>query len=92
MQLSYTIGSHSPLSVEVDTFQSGRMPDSEIGERLRRALGFTPDEIENRFGFTDRFEIPEQGFFECLAAFGQVGRLDMALPWEQTDLAEALAG
>ncbi len=92
VQLSYTIGSRSPVSVEVDTFHSGRLPDKEIGERLRACLGFSPGDIERRFMLRSDAWAPEQGFFEHLAAFGQVGRLDLELPWEQTDLADQLAG
>jgi S-adenosylmethionine synthetase len=92
VQLSYTIGSQTPVSVEVDTFQSGRIPDSEIGKRLRDRLGFTPAEIDRRFGMRSTSVIAESGFFEHLAAFGQVGRLDMALPWERTEVASDLAG
>ena len=92
VQLSYSIGSHSPVSVEVDSFHSGRIPDAEIGERLRACLNFTPHAIDSRFGLRSTSLFAESGFFEHLAAFGQVGRLDMELPWERTEVASDLAG
>ena len=91
VQLSYSIGSHSPVSVEVDTFHSGRLSDPEIGERLRACLSFTPAEIDQRFSMLRDSASTEDGLFEHLAAFGQVGRLDLDLPWEATDIAEVLA-
>jgi len=92
VHLAYAIGSAYPISISVDTFDSGRIPDDEIAERLQSAADFRPAPIERRFRMRERAaSAGEKGFFRPLAVYGQVGRADLELPWEATDLAAALA-
>jgi S-adenosylmethionine synthetase len=93
VHLAYSIGSANPISVWVRTFDSGRIPDEDIKERLLEAVDFRPGAIERRFDLRMRAaRSGDAGFFRQLAVYGQVGRVDLDLPWEQATVAEALAG
>ena len=86
------MGRDTPQSIEVDTFQSGRISDADIGNRLRERLDLSPYAIAARFAMRERTGTTEQpGFFEALAVFGQIGRTELDLPWEQTDVTAELA-
>jgi S-adenosylmethionine synthetase len=91
VHLAYAIGVAKPISVSVDTFGTGELEDEEIAARLETTLDFRPAAIEKRFGLRDRAaHANDPGFFRVLAVYGQVGRLDLDLPWERTDAVEAL--
>jgi S-adenosylmethionine synthetase len=89
VHLAYAIGTARPISVSVDTFGTGKIDDAEISSRLERMLDFRPASIERRFALRERASA-EKGFFRPLAVYGQVGRLDLDLPWERIDAVEAL--
>jgi S-adenosylmethionine synthetase len=91
VHLAYAIGVAPPISVAVDTFATGRVDDAEIAARLVKTLDFRPAAIEQRFALRERAaEAEAEGFFRPLAVYGQVGRIDLDLPWERTDAREAL--
>lgn len=93
VHLAYSIGAARPISVWVNTFDSGRIPDEAIKERLLKVADFRPGAIEKQFALREQVaRAGEAGFFRRLAVYGQVGRTDLELPWERTDLAQALAG
>jgi S-adenosylmethionine synthetase len=90
VQLSYTLGLAEPVSIEVDTLGTGTVPDAELSRRLRAVLDFLPAAIVARFGLR---RLPgERGgsFYRDLAAYGQMGRVDLEAPWEDTAAAEPL--
>jgi len=92
VQISYSIGQAQPVSVRVDTFGTGRLSEADIAARLKRAIDFRVGAIVARFKLR---ELPAQikaGFFTRLAAYGQVGRMDIGLPWEMVDCAADMAG
>jgi S-adenosylmethionine synthetase len=92
VHLSYAIGSAHPISISVDTFDTGRIRDDEVAERLQAIADFRPAAIERRFLLRERAAAAGgKGFFRPLAVYGQVGRTDLDLPWETTDLTPALA-
>jgi S-adenosylmethionine synthetase len=92
VHLAYAIGEARPISVAVDTFDTGRLEDAQIAALLEKVIDFRPAAIEQRFGLRQRASAAdEKGFFRSLAVYGQVGRLDLDLPWERTDAAEALS-
>jgi S-adenosylmethionine synthetase len=91
VQLSYTIGMSHPVSVQVNTFGTGAMRDEELSARLCRSVDFRPAAIVRDFNLRHLPAASKRGFFVRLAAYGQVGRLDMGLPWERTDICERLA-
>jgi S-adenosylmethionine synthetase len=89
--LSYSIGVTKPVSLLVNSFGTGSVPDEELAERVAVTFDFRPAGILKKFNL--RY-LPSQqlgGFYRRLAAGGHVGRTDMELPWERTDMAEALA-
>ena len=66
------------------------LDDDEIAMRLDRALDFRVGGIAGRLGLC-RLPMRRGGaFYQRLAAYGQMGRLDLDLPWEAVDAAEAL--
>jgi S-adenosylmethionine synthetase len=91
VHLAYSIGVAEPISVWVNTFDTGQLPPDELRRRLLRAIDFRPGAIEQRFALRARAQAAgEAGFFRRLAVFGQVGRTDLPLPWESVDLGAAL--
>ena len=92
VQLSYTIGIARPVSIQVETFGTGTIPDLKISELLERYFDFRPAGIIRQFNLR---RLPSQikgGFYRRLAAYGHVGRMDIGLPWEMTDKAALLKG
>ena len=83
IQLSYAIGVAEPVSVLADTFGTGRLPDSEIAELLRRHVDLRPNAIIRRFGL-------RAPIYSSVSCYGHFGANAKAMPWEQTDLAGAL--
>ena len=93
VHLAYAIGDAQPLSLSVATFGTGVMPDWDIANRIERALDFRPAAIAFRFGLRSRPALcGDRGFFRPLAVYGHFGRADLDLPWEATDMADALRG
>lgn len=91
VHLAYAIGQTQPISLSVDTYDTGKVSDDEIAERLIRSIDFRPLAIAKRFRLRElSARAGEQGFFRRLAVYGHVGRSDLDLPWEQTDLVDTL--
>jgi S-adenosylmethionine synthetase len=85
VQLSYSIGLSRPVSVQVETFGTGTVDDATLAHRLENRFDLRLGGIVRRF---DLRHLPaERGgtFYRWLAAYGQVGRMDLDLPWESTD-------
>jgi S-adenosylmethionine synthetase len=85
VQLAYSIGQSSPVSVQVETFGTGTLPDEAIAKRLMAHFDFRPAGIIRTYGLRHLPAIHRGGFYHRLAAYGHVGRMDLALPWERTD-------
>jgi len=83
LQVSYTIGKAHPLSLSVETFGSGKVPDTLIGELITKHFDFRPEAIIRGL----RLRRP---IYRPIAAYGHFGRTDVDLPWEKTDMAETL--
>jgi S-adenosylmethionine synthetase len=90
VQLTYAIGLSHPVSVQVETFGTSRIDESELEQRVRAACDFRPAGIVKRFGLRQLPASRSDGFYVTLAAYGHVGRTDVELPWERTDLVDAL--
>lgn len=90
VQLSYTIGLSQPVSLQVETFDTEKIPEDEIIRRLEHHFDFRPAGIIRRFGLHQRPAQSQHGFYHPLAVYGHVGRPDLDLPWEQTDAASLL--
>lgn len=85
VQLSYSIGLARPVSVQVQTFGTGRVSDEEIASRLERHVDFRLAGIIRQFNLRHLPSAVKGGFYKRLAAYGHVGRMDIGLPWEVTD-------
>jgi S-adenosylmethionine synthetase len=85
VQLAYAIGMAQPLSVLVDTFETGVLPESKIAALVRDAFDFRPAAI---IGALDL----KRPIYQRTAAYGHFGRTPEQgfFPWESTDRAEGL--
>ncbi len=83
IQLAYAIGVANPVSVMVDTFGTGKIPDEKIAEALVKEFDFRPAAIIETLDLRK----PQ---YRQVAAYGHMGREDLGVAWEKTDKAEAL--
>jgi S-adenosylmethionine synthetase len=90
VQLSYSIGQAHPVSIQVETFGTGKIPDAAITALLEQHLDFRLAGIIRQFQLRQLPGQDRSGFFQKLAAYGHVGRTDLHLPWELTDQAVVL--
>jgi S-adenosylmethionine synthetase len=88
--LSYSIGLSRPVSVYVETFGTGKIPDEKIAALIQRHFDFRLAGIIRQFNLRYLPSIIKGGFYRKLAAYGHVGRMDIGLPWELTDKAQLL--
>ena len=90
VQLSYSIGLASPVSVQLETYGTGRIGDDEIARRVQRAIDFRVGALLGQFHLNEPLTTSDADLFRKLAASGHFGRPDLALPWEATTVAEQL--
>jgi S-adenosylmethionine synthetase len=83
IQVAYAIGVAHPLSVNVETFGTGRIPDDAIGQLVREHFDLRPGAIIRDL----RLRRP---IYRQTATYGHFGRTDIDAPWENTDRAAAL--
>jgi len=89
--LSYALGLPRPVSLQVDTFGTGKIPDTEIGSLVKEHVDFRLAGILKEFNLRHLPSTHPGGFYQDLAAYGHVGRMDLDLPWERTDKAPLLS-
>ncbi|WP_413200930.1 methionine adenosyltransferase [Nostoc piscinale] len=85
VQLSYSIGLSRPVSIQVETFGTGKISDEEITNLLEKYFDFRLAGIIKQFNLRHLPTIHQDGFYRQLAVYGHVGRMDIDLPWEKTD-------
>ncbi len=85
VQLSYSIGLSRPVSIQVETFGTGKIPDGEIAGILEKNFDFRLAGILRQFNLRHLPGVVKGGFYRKLAAYGHVGRMDIGLPWEVSD-------
>ena len=83
IQVAYAIGVAHPLSVNIETFGTGRIPDSEILYLIEEHFDLRPGAIIRDLGL-------RRPIFRPTAAYGHFGRDDIDLPWERLDRLEAI--
>ncbi len=81
VQLAYAIGVAEPVSVLVDSYGTGKLPDRELTALLRKTCDLTPA------GIISKLQL-RRPIYEKTAREGHFGVVD--LPWEKTDLAQTL--
>ncbi|MGD2111835.1 MAG: methionine adenosyltransferase [Gammaproteobacteria bacterium] len=89
VQLSYSIGNAGPVSLRVRTFGTGKLDDREIGGRLEDAIDFRIGGMVRDLKLK-KLSSRDGGFYQKLAVYGHMGRTDLEVPWEETDLAASL--
>ena len=83
IELAYAIGVAQPVSVLVDTYGTGKMSDLELSELVRECFDLRPAAIISTLNL-------RRPIYQQTAAYGHFGRLDLDLPWEQTDAVERI--
>jgi len=83
IQLAYAIGVAHPLSINVETFGTGTIPDEEIARLVEKTFDLRPGAIIRDLDL-------RRPIYQKLAAYGHFGRDDLDLTWERTDRAEQL--
>jgi len=83
IQLSYAIGVAEPTSINVDTFETGKLSDERLVEIVRENFDLRPAGIIKMLDL-------RRPIYRPTAAYGHFGRNDLSLPWEALDKAEKL--
>jgi S-adenosylmethionine synthetase len=78
LQLSYAIGVASPISILVETYGTGRLPNSEIVALVEKHFDLRAQAL------IDTLDL-RRPIFKPTAAYGHFGRDDLDLPWEALD-------
>ncbi|MDQ3524328.1 MAG: methionine adenosyltransferase [Chloroflexota bacterium] len=84
IQISYAIGQAHPVSIMCESFGTGRVGDAEIERLVRDNFDLRPGAIISHLDL-------RRPIYRQTAAYGHFGRIDLDLPWEQTDKAEAIS-
>ena len=83
VQIAYAIGVAKPVSVLVDTFGTAKVDEDAISEYVYKNIDLRPSAIINKFNL-------RRPIYRQLAAYGHVGREDLDIPWEKTDIADEI--
>jgi len=83
IQVAYAIGIARPVSVNVETFNTGKIPDQRIAELINETFDLRPGAIIRDLDL-------RRPIYRKIAAYGHFGRDDLDLTWERTDKADAL--
>lgn len=81
VQLAYAIGIADPVSINVNSYGTGKKPDTELSALVAKVFDCTPAGIIHRFGLKDPI-------FRPTAAYGHFGRANF--PWERLDFVNKL--
>lgn len=83
IQVAYAIGVAHPLSINVETFGTGQIPDEEIARLVEKTFDLRPGAIIRDLDL-------RRPIYQQVAAYGHFGRDDLDLSWEKTNRAELL--
>jgi S-adenosylmethionine synthetase len=84
IEVAYGIGIAHPLSLSVESFGTGRIPDADIQRLIEEHFDLRPGAIIRALDL-------RRPIYRQTAAYGHFGRADLDLPWERTDKASLLA-
>jgi len=83
IQLAYAIGVADPISIYVDTFKTGKIPDDEISHIIRKSFDLTPN------GMISKLDL-RRPIYRKTAAYGHFGREENGFTWELRDAKETI--
>ncbi|MDX1663929.1 MAG: methionine adenosyltransferase [Candidatus Promineifilaceae bacterium] len=83
VQVAYAIGVAEPLSINVETFGTGKLPPEKLVELIDETFDLRPGAIIRDLDL-------RRPIYQATAAYGHFGRDDIDAPWENTDRAELL--
>ena len=83
VQLAYAIGVAEPVSINVNTFGTGKVDDARLAELIRENFELTPAGMIKSLNL-------RRPIYRSTAAFGHFGRTEDGFTWEKTDKAESL--
>lgn len=83
LQLAYAIGVAQPVSISVDTFDTGRVSEARLINLIRTHFDLRPA------GLIQMLDL-RRPIYRQTAAYGHFGRSDIELPWEKTDKVDRL--
>ena len=83
IQLAYAIGVAEPVSILVETFGTGKVPDAKLSEAVSAVFDFRPGAIIRELDL-------RKPIYRQLAAYGHMGREDLGVAWEQCNRTEKL--
>jgi S-adenosylmethionine synthetase len=92
VQLSYSIGRSRPVSIQIETFGTRKVPEDDLAALLDQHFDFRLAAIVRAFDLRNLPAKHKGAFYQRLAVYGHVGRMDLELPWEKTDKVEILQG
>jgi len=85
VQLSYAIGVAKPISILVETFDTGVISQANLTELIREHFDLRPSAIIKEFNLRNLPKKMGGTFFRKTASYGHFGRRDLDLPWENVE-------
>ncbi|MBE3596910.1 MAG: methionine adenosyltransferase [Hydrogenibacillus sp.] len=83
VQIAYAIGVARPVSIRIDTFGTGKVPEDVLVRLVEAHFDLRPAGIIRRYDL-------RRPIYRQTAAYGHFGRTDLDLPWERIDVAHTL--
>lgn len=83
VEVSYVIGVANPLSLSVETYGTGKIPDEDIIMLIKKHFDLRPEAIIRYFDL-------RRPIYQQIASYGHFGRDDLNLPWEKVDKVDLL--
>lgn len=83
VQISYAIGVARPVSIMVDTYNTGKLSNNRLVKIIHDTFDLRPGQIINNLNLL-------QPIYSQVSVYGHFGRLDLDIPWEKTDKVDIL--
>ncbi len=83
LQLAYAIGVAHPVSIMVDTFGTNKIDEAKINQIVRELFDLRPSSIISMLNLRNPI-------YRNVAAYGHMGREDLGVSWEKTDMVDAI--
>ncbi len=83
VQIAYAIGVARPVSVMIDTFGTGKVSDEALADAVNKVFDLRPHAIIEKLDL-------RKPIYKKLSSYGHMGREDLGVKWEETNMTEAL--